>query len=86
MAVPVLQDEVFVAARLGSRQFSQQERQVITNFAFQFGIAADNSRLLDAQQEALQVKDQFFNCVPRTAHPTYHHQGLRSNVAAQVGR
>src|SRR5438270_963584 len=49
--------------RDASRPFSDEERQVITNFAYQIGIAADNVRLFEAQQEALQVKDQFLSIV-----------------------
>jgi len=63
MAVPVLRDEIFVTAREGDRPFTDEERQVITNFAYQIGIAADNVRLLASQQEALQVKDQFLSIV-----------------------
>jgi two-component system sensor histidine kinase VicK len=63
MAVPVLGDAVFVTARAGERPFSQEEQQVITNFAYQVGVAADNARLFDAQQEALKVKDQFLSIV-----------------------
>ncbi len=63
MAVPVLGDAIFVTARQGEQPFSQEERQVITNFAYQISIAADNARLLASQQEALQVKDQFLSIV-----------------------
>ena len=63
MAVPVLGNAIFVTARQGEQPFSQEERQVITNFAYQVSIAADNARLLEAQQEALQVKDQFLSIV-----------------------
>lgn len=63
MAVPVLGDSYFVTSRFGDRPFSQEDRQVITNFAYQIGIAADNARLLESQQEALQVKDQFLSIV-----------------------
>ena len=63
MAVPVLQDEVFTTARKGDRPFTDEEQQVITNFAYQIGIAADNVRLLESQQEALQLKDQFLSIV-----------------------
>jgi signal transduction histidine kinase len=63
MVVPVLGDAVFVAARSGQKPFSDEEQQVITNFAYQLGIAADNARLFEAQQEALQVKDQFLSIV-----------------------
>jgi signal transduction histidine kinase len=63
MAVPVLGNAIFVTARQGEQPFSQEERQVITNFAYQVSIAADNARLLKAQQEALQVKDQFLSIV-----------------------
>ena len=63
MAVPALGDAIFVTAREGDRPFSQDERQVITNFAYQLSIAADNAQLLESQQEALQVKDQFLSIV-----------------------
>ena len=36
---------------------------MITNFGYQVGIAADNARLFEAQQEALRVKDQFLSIV-----------------------
>jgi signal transduction histidine kinase len=62
MIVPVL-GSLFVAARVGGRPFEQEEQQVITNFAFQLGIAADNARLFESQQEALKVKDQFLSIV-----------------------
>jgi len=63
MVVPVLGNSIFAVARDDTRPFTQEEQQVITNFAHQFGIAADNARLLEAQQEALQVKDQFLSIV-----------------------
>ncbi|MBV9282837.1 MAG: HAMP domain-containing protein [Chloroflexi bacterium] len=64
MAVPVLVGEAtFVTARKGDLPFAQEERQIITNFAYQLAIAADNARLLESQQEALQVKDQFLSIV-----------------------
>lgn len=63
MAVPVLGDATFVAVRAGDRRFAQEEQQVISNFAYQIGIAADNARLFEAQQEALRVKDQFLSIV-----------------------
>jgi signal transduction histidine kinase len=63
MAVPVLGEGVFVAVRDGAHPFSQEEQQVITNFAYQIGVTADNARLFVAQQEALQVKDQFLSIV-----------------------
>jgi len=63
MAVPVLDGAVFVTARQGSNPFTPEERPVVTNFAYQVGIAADNARLFDAQQEALRVKDQFLSIV-----------------------
>lgn len=63
MGIPVLGDAVFVTLRAGDRPFSQEEQQVITNFAYEIGIAADNARLLESQQEALQVKDQFLSIV-----------------------
>lgn len=59
--VPVLVDAVFLAVR--KTTFTHEEQQIITNFAYQFGLAADNARLFDAQQEALQVKDQFLSIV-----------------------
>jgi signal transduction histidine kinase len=63
MVVPVLGDAVFVAARGEQKPFSEEEQQVITSFAYQLGIAADNARLFEAQQEALHVKDQFLSIV-----------------------
>ena len=63
MVVPVLGDAVFIAARSQERAFTEEEQQVITSFAYQFGIAVDNARLFEAQQEALQVKDQFLSIV-----------------------
>jgi signal transduction histidine kinase len=63
MVVPVLGGAVFVVARSQERMFTDEEQQVITNFAYQLGIAADNARLFEAQQEALQVKDQFLSIV-----------------------
>lgn len=63
MAVPVLGDTVFVTARRAGHNFSREEQQVVTNFAYQLGVAADNARLFDSQQEALQVKDQFLSIV-----------------------
>ena len=63
MLVPVLGDTMFVTARTGDRPFSREEQQVITNFAYQLGVAADNAALFEAQQEALQVKDQFLSIV-----------------------
>jgi two-component system sensor histidine kinase VicK len=62
MVVPVL-GAVFVAARNHGQPFTVEEQQVITNFAFQIGIAADNARLFESQQEALKVKDQFLSIV-----------------------
>lgn len=63
MAVPVVEGAEFVTARDGQMPFTVEEQQVITNFAYQMGIAADNARLFDAQQEALRVKDQFLSIV-----------------------
>lgn len=63
MAVPVPGDALFVAVREANEPFSEEEQQVIANFAYQMGIAADNVRLFEAQQEALQVKDQFLSIV-----------------------
>jgi len=63
MAVPVLGDAVFLTARSTARPFTDEEQQVITNFAYQIGIAADNARLFEAQQEALRLKDQFLSIV-----------------------
>lgn len=63
MAVPLMGDMVFVTARQGGAPFSQEEREVITNFAYQMGVAAENARLFEAQQEALKVKDQFLSIV-----------------------
>lgn len=63
MVVPVLGDTIFVTARSGDVPFDREEQQVITNFAYQLGVAADNARLFEAQQEALQVKDQFLSIV-----------------------
>jgi signal transduction histidine kinase len=61
MIVPVLADAVFLTVR--REPFTEEEQQIITNFAYQFGLAADNARLFAAQQEALQVKDQFLSIV-----------------------
>ncbi len=61
MIVPVLADAVFLTVRKDA--FTDEEQQIITNFAYQFGLAADNARLFAAQQEALQVKDQFLSIV-----------------------
>lgn len=63
MVVPVIGGAVFVTARNVERPFSEEEQQVITNFANQVGVAADNARLFASQQEALQVKDQFLSIV-----------------------
>jgi signal transduction histidine kinase len=63
ITVPVLGDAVFAAVRSGSVPFSPEEQQVITNFAYQVGTAADNARLFEEQQEALRVKDQFLSIV-----------------------
>lgn len=63
MSVPVPGDALFVTVRDASEPFSDEEQQVISNFAYQIGIAADNVQLFDAQQEALQVKDQFLSIV-----------------------
>ncbi|MGI8824344.1 MAG: ATP-binding protein [Chloroflexota bacterium] len=63
MAVPVVGGAKFVASRAGRRPFTVEEQQVITNFAYQVGIAADNARLFEGQQEALRVKDQFLSIV-----------------------
>jgi signal transduction histidine kinase len=63
MVVPLLGNTVFVTVRDGERPFSREEQQVITNFAHQLGVAADNARLFESQQEALQVKDQFLSIV-----------------------
>jgi signal transduction histidine kinase len=63
MLVPVLGDTLFVTARDAGRPFTREEQQVITNFAYQLGVAADNAALFEAQQEALQVKDQFLSIV-----------------------
>jgi signal transduction histidine kinase len=61
MIVPVLADAVFLTVR--KETFTEEEQQIITNFAYQFGLAAENARLFAAQQEALQVKDQFLSIV-----------------------
>lgn len=63
MLVPVMGETVFITLRGSDHPFEQEEQQVITNFAYQLGIAADNARLFEAQQEALQVKDQFLSIV-----------------------
>jgi signal transduction histidine kinase len=63
MGVPVPGDTSFVVVRMGGPSFTDEERDVIVNFAYQIGIAADNARLVEAQQEALQVKDQFLSIV-----------------------
>ncbi|HZU13357.1 MAG TPA: ATP-binding protein [Chloroflexota bacterium] len=84
LALPVPQG-VFVLAREG-RAFSRDEQQVAANFAFQLGIAAENVRLFEAQQEALNVKDQFLSIVshelrtPLTAMKGYA-QMLRRRLA-----
>jgi signal transduction histidine kinase len=62
MVVPVF-GSVFVTTRATGHPFALDEQQVITNFAFQIGIAADNARLFASQQEALKVKDQFLSIV-----------------------
>lgn len=61
MIVPVLADAVFMTVR--EEAFTDEEKQIIVNFAYQFGLAADNARLFATQQEALQVKDQFLSIV-----------------------
>lgn len=61
MIVPVLTDAVFLTVR--KEAFTEDEQQIVVNFAYQFGLAADNARLFAAQQEALQVKDQFLSIV-----------------------
>jgi signal transduction histidine kinase len=63
MVIPVPGDAWFVAVRTDGPTFNDEERDVIVNFAYQVGIAADNARLVEAQQEALQVKDQFLSIV-----------------------
>jgi len=63
MVVPVLGNAVFVAIRSGQEPFSPEEQQVVINFAYELGIAADNARLFESQQEALAVKDQFLSIV-----------------------
>lgn len=63
MVVPVLGNTVFVAVRDATQPFTREEQQVVINFAYQLGIAADNARLFESQQEALQVKDQFLSIV-----------------------
>jgi signal transduction histidine kinase len=63
MTVPVSGDATFVTVRDADRPFSADEQQVITNFAYQFGIASDNAVLFEDQQEALRVKDQFLSIV-----------------------
>jgi signal transduction histidine kinase len=63
LTVPVPGDSAFVAVRGGSEGFTDEERDVIVNFAYQLGIAADNARLVEEQHEALQVKDQFLSIV-----------------------
>ena len=42
MIVPVLADAVFLTVR--KETFTEEEQQIITNFAYQFGLAADNAR------------------------------------------
>jgi signal transduction histidine kinase len=63
MVVPVLGNAVFVTIRAQERPFSPEEQQVVINFAYELGIAADNARLFESQQEALAVKDQFLSIV-----------------------
>jgi signal transduction histidine kinase len=63
IAVPVPGDLSFVALRDHGPLFNDEERDVTVNFAYQIGIASDNARLFEAQQEALQVKDQFLSIV-----------------------
>ena len=63
MVAPVIGDAVFVAIRDRDRPFNEEEQQVVSNFASQLGIASDNARLFNAQQQALQVKDQFLSIV-----------------------
>jgi signal transduction histidine kinase len=63
MTVPVVGQWVFVTVRNGGSPFTDEEQQVLTNFAYQVGIAVDNVRLFEAQQDALQVKDQFLSIV-----------------------
>lgn len=63
IAVRVPGDASFVAVRTQGPLFNDEERDVTVNFAYQIGIAADNARLVEAQQEALQVKDQFLSIV-----------------------
>ncbi len=63
IVVPLPGVRSFVALRTEDRPFTAEERDVIVNFAYQLGIAADNAQLVEAQQEALQVKDQFLSIV-----------------------
>ncbi len=63
MTIPVPGDATFVAVREVDHPFTPEEQQVTINFAYQIGIAADNARLFEAQQEALRVKDQFLSIV-----------------------
>jgi len=63
MVAPVIGDAVFVAIRDRDRPFNEEEQQVVSNFASQLGIASDNARLFNEQQQALQVKDQFLSIV-----------------------
>ncbi|MGH2449613.1 MAG: histidine kinase dimerization/phospho-acceptor domain-containing protein, partial [Chloroflexota bacterium] len=63
MVVPVMGGAVFAVAREAEAPFTGEEQQVVTNFANQIGIAADNARLFESQQEALRVKDQFLSIV-----------------------
>ncbi len=61
LIIPVLTDAAFLVVR--AEKFSSEEEQMAVNFAYQFALAADNARLFAAQQEALQVKDQFLSIV-----------------------
>jgi signal transduction histidine kinase len=63
MIVPVLGNAAFVTVRDVGPPFSREEQQVVINFAYELGIAADNAQLFASQQEALQVKDQFLSIV-----------------------
>lgn len=63
VAIAVPGNAVFAVVRHSGHPFDHEEQQVITNFAHQIGIATDNVRLFEAQQEALHVKDQFLSIV-----------------------
>lgn len=62
VTVPVPGEMVFVAVPVEGA-FTEEEQQLIRSFAYAVGVAAENARLFESQQEALQVKDQFLSIV-----------------------